>query len=77
MQATLDVEFVAQTLREYVSDRAGKIQGEIYEELDRRTDDGAKGKLQKELPEMRAVLKRLKEGMRGAFGCFKQARPGR
>ena len=77
MQATLDVEFVAQTLRDYVSDKAGKIQGEIYEELDSRTDDGARNRLQKELPEMRAVLKRLREGMRGGFGCFRKPRIGR
>lgn len=77
MQATLDVEFVAHTLKEYVSEKAGKIQGEIYEELDQRTDDNARGRLQKELPEMRAVLKRLRDGMRGGFGCFRKPRPGR
>lgn len=77
MQATLDVEFVAQTLKEYVSDKAGKVQGEIYEELDQRTDDRARGRLQKELPEMRAVLKRLREGSRGSFGCFRKPRTGR
>jgi exocyst complex component 2 len=77
MQATLDVEFVAQTLKDYVNDKTSKVQGEIYEELDQRTDDGARGRLQKELPEMRAVLKRLREGMRGGFGCFRKPRPGR
>ena len=77
MQATLDVEFVAQTLKDYVSDKGSKTQGEIYEELDKRTDEGARSRLQKELPEMRAVLKRLREGMRGGFGCFRKPRSGR
>ncbi|KAL8827295.1 MAG: hypothetical protein Q9191_003278 [Dirinaria sp. TL-2023a] len=72
MQATLDVEFVAQTLKEYVSEEASRVQGEIYEELDRRTDDAARGRLQKELPEMRASLKRLREGMKGALGVLRR-----
>ncbi|KFY36536.1 hypothetical protein V495_07800 [Pseudogymnoascus sp. VKM F-4514 (FW-929)] len=74
MQATLDVEFVAQTLSQYATDRAGQLQSDIYQELDKGTDNDARVKLQSELPEMRAVLKRLREGSRSEFACFKKVR---
>jgi exocyst complex component 2 len=74
MQATLDVEFVAQTLSQYTTDRASEMQIQIYQELDKGTDNEARTKLQSELPEMRAVLKRLREGSRSEFACFKKVR---
>ncbi|TVY54941.1 Exocyst complex component SEC5 [Lachnellula cervina] len=74
MQATLDVEFVAQTLSQYTTDRASETQSQVYQELDKGTDNDARQKLQNELPEMRAVLKRLREGSRSEFACFKKAR---
>ena len=74
MQATLDVEFVAQTLQQYTSDRASGIQSEIYQELDRGTDNDARARLQAELPGMRQVLKGLREGCRGEFACFRKIR---
>ena len=77
MQATLDVEFLAQTLNNYTTDRAGEVQSRIYLALDERTDDEARGRLQGELPEMRGVLKRLREGTKGQFGCFRRERRGR
>ncbi|KAI9752014.1 MAG: hypothetical protein M4579_005787 [Chaenotheca gracillima] len=61
MQATLDVEFVAQTLSQYTTDRASEVQSQIYLELDRRTDNDARMKLQNELPDMRNILKTLRE----------------
>ncbi|KAI9828250.1 MAG: hypothetical protein M1826_006076 [Phylliscum demangeonii] len=64
MQATLDVEFIAQTLREYTTDKASDLQSAIYLELDKRTDAEARARLQHELPEMRKLLKALKEGTR-------------
>ncbi|KAK4454419.1 exocyst complex component Sec5-domain-containing protein [Podospora aff. communis PSN243] len=72
MQATLDVEFVAQTLSHYTTDRASALQSEIYQELDARTDNDARARLQNELPEMRAVLKRLREASKNEFACFKK-----
>jgi exocyst complex component 2 len=72
MQATLDVEFVAQTLSHYTTDRASELQSAIYQELDSRTDNDARARLQAELPEMRAVLKRLKEASKSEFACFKK-----
>lgn len=75
MQATLDVEFVAQTLSQYTTERASELQSQIYQELDRGTDNEARTKLQSELPEMRAVLKRLREGSRSEFACFRKIRP--
>ncbi|KAK1027935.1 Exocyst complex component S5, partial [Friedmanniomyces endolithicus] len=77
MQATLDVEFLAQTLSQYTTERAGEIQSQIYLALDERTDDEARKRLQGELPGMRGVLTRLREGTRGEFGCFKRERRGR
>ncbi|RDW58087.1 hypothetical protein BP6252_13498 [Coleophoma cylindrospora] len=77
MQATLDVEFVAQTLSQYTTDRASEMQSQIYQELDKGTDNEARTKLQTELPEMRAVLKRLREGSRSEFACFKRSRSSR
>ncbi|CAG8952478.1 hypothetical protein HYFRA_00001225 [Hymenoscyphus fraxineus] len=74
MQATLDVEFVAQTLSQYTTDRASEMQSQIYQELDKGTDNDARARLQNELPEMRAVLKKLREGSRSEFACFKKAR---
>lgn len=72
MQATLDVEFVAQTLSHYTTDRATELQSQIYQELDARTDNDARARLQSELPEMRSVLKKLREASRNEFACFKK-----
>ncbi|KAF2151818.1 hypothetical protein K461DRAFT_321976 [Myriangium duriaei CBS 260.36] len=76
MQATLDVELTAQTLSNYTTERASELQSQIYLILDERTDHEARSRLQSELPEMRATLKKLREGTRGQFGCFKRERRG-
>jgi exocyst complex component 2 len=72
MQATLDVEFVAQSLSHYTTDKASDLQSQIYQELDARTDNDARARLQNELPEMRAVLKRLREASKNEFACFRK-----
>jgi exocyst complex component 2 len=72
MQATLDVEFVAQTMSQYTTKKAGDTQSEIYIQLDQGTTPDASKKLQGELPEMRLILKRLREGTRSEFLCFKR-----
>lgn len=77
MQATLDVEFLAQTLNNYTTDKASETQSQIYLALDERTDNESRAKLQGELPAMRAILKKLREGTKGEFGCFKKERRGR
>ncbi|KAI1136979.1 exocyst complex component Sec5-domain-containing protein [Hypoxylon sp. FL0543] len=74
MQATLDVEFFAQTLSQYTTERASGIQGEIYSMLDSKTDNQARARLQDELPGMREVLKKLREQSRAEFACFKRPR---
>ncbi|KAI0379791.1 exocyst complex component Sec5-domain-containing protein [Hypomontagnella monticulosa] len=74
MQATLDVEFFAQTLSQYTTERASGIQGEIYSMLDSKTDNTARARLQDELPGMREVLKKLREQSRSEFACFKRPR---
>ena len=77
MQATLDVEFMAQTLSQYTTDKASDTQSKIYLELDRGTDNDARTRLQDELPDMRATLKRLQKSTRGEFACFKKQRAPR
>jgi exocyst complex component 2 len=76
MQATLDVEFLAQTLSSYTTERAVEVQTEIYQVLDQRTDNEARVKLQNELPSLRLILKRLREGTRSQFACFKRVKRG-
>ena len=77
MQATLDVEFLAQTLNHFTTEKAGETQSQIYVALDERTDNDARAKLQGELPEMRKALKGLREGTKGSFGCFRREKRGR
>ncbi|KAH0369017.1 exocyst complex protein, partial [Aureobasidium melanogenum] len=77
MQATLDVELLAQTLSNFTTEKASEIQSKIYLVLDERTDADARTRLQAELPEMRAILKRLREGTKGQFGCFRRERRAR
>lgn len=74
MQATIDVEFVAQTLSQYMTERSSETQTVIYQELDTRTDNDARAKLQSELSEMRSVLKKLREASKSEFACFKKPR---
>lgn len=73
-QATLDVEFVAQTMSQYTTKKASETQSQTYIALDERTTQEASKDLQAELPEMRLVLKRLREGTRAEFACFKKER---
>ncbi|KAK8172693.1 putative exocyst complex component SEC5 [Phyllosticta citrichinensis] len=74
MQATLDVEFMAQTLGNYTTEKASEIQSDIYLALDERTDNDARVKLQSELGELRVVLKKLRESTKNEFACFKRVR---
>lgn len=64
MQATLDVEFLAQTLSNYTTEKASQTQGDIYVLLDKLTDNEARMKLQQGLQELRTILKTLREGTR-------------
>lgn len=76
MQATLDTEFIAQTMSQFSTDEASAIQSQIYVELDRRTTHEARARLQSELGEMRGILKRLRERTKGEFACFRKPRNG-
>ena len=73
-QATLDQEFVAQTMSHYTTKKASDTQSRLYVALDERTTQDASKQLQGELPEMRNILKRLREGTRSEFLCFKKER---
>jgi len=74
MQATLDVEFLAQTLSNYTTEKAAGIQGEVYVQLDKLTDSDARNKLQQELVKLRETLKKLREATKTEFACFKRQR---
>lgn len=74
IQATLDVEFVAQTLSQYTTEKASALQSEIYAMLDAKTDNVARSQLQDELPGMRELLKRLRDQSKTEFACFKKPR---
>ncbi|OJI97216.1 hypothetical protein ASPVEDRAFT_24189 [Aspergillus versicolor CBS 583.65] len=76
IQATLDTEFIAQTMSQYSSEEASGVQSQIYVELDRRTTHEARARLQSELGEMRGILKRLREKTKGEFACFRKPRSG-
>ncbi|KAH9871039.1 hypothetical protein J1614_006613 [Plenodomus biglobosus] len=74
MQATLDVEFMAQTLAAYTTERASQTQTDIYQVLDAKTDNAARVRLQEELGALRGVLKRGREATRVQFGCFRRGK---
>ncbi|KAI9374957.1 exocyst complex component Sec5-domain-containing protein [Aspergillus egyptiacus] len=76
IQATLDTEFIAQTMSQFSSEEASAVQSQIYVELDQRTTHEARAKLQSELGEMRGILKRLRERTKGEFACFRKPRTG-
>lgn len=63
-------------MSQYSNEEASQTQSQIYLELDRRTNNEARTRLQAELGEMRGVLKRLREGTKGEFACFKKSRSG-
>lgn len=74
MQATLELEFIAQTLGQYTTKSSSEIQSAIYAELDKCTEHRDKMILQDELPEIRTLLKRLKDSSRSEFACFRKVR---
>lgn len=76
IQATLDTEFIAQTMSQYATKKVSDNQNEIYVVLDKRTTNEARADLQRELVVMKGVLKKLRESSRNSFGCFKRPRSG-
>jgi exocyst complex component 2 len=74
VQATLDVEFLSQTLSTYTTEKASKIQTDIYQVLDGKTGNSERVALQECLGDLRGVLKRLREGTRTEFACFRRPR---
>lgn len=77
MQATLDVEFMAQTLASYTTEKASQVQTDIYQVLDGKTDNRARVRLQEELGSLRGTLKRLREATKVEFSCFRRGRSAR
>ncbi|KAI5781456.1 exocyst complex component Sec5-domain-containing protein [Geopyxis carbonaria] len=71
LQATLDVEFVNQTLSQFSTPKASEWQQMVYVELDRGSDAAARQGLQKELAEMKRILSTLRKYSRAEFLCFR------
>lgn len=74
MQSILDIEFVAQVMSQYTTERAINVQDEIHAELDKVVSGegvGLREKSREELVEVGGVVKRLREEMRGEVGCFR------
>ncbi|KAL8407887.1 hypothetical protein RB594_006622 [Gaeumannomyces avenae] len=74
LQAALDVEFAAQTLQHYTTQRAKDLQNQIYQEIESRSDRDAVLKMQGELPGLRDLLKRLRDASKNEFACFKKVK---
>ncbi|KAI9892847.1 MAG: hypothetical protein M1814_001006 [Vezdaea aestivalis] len=72
IQATLDIEFMSQTLSLYTKPKAADLQAQIYTALDKGTDDESRKKLKDALPEMNKALKSLREASKAEFACFKK-----
>lgn len=64
LQATLDVEFVNQTLSQFSTPEASDAQQKVYVELDRGSDAEARTGLQKELTDMKRILSSLRRSSR-------------
>lgn len=60
LQATLDVEFVNQTLSQFNTPKSSEWQQMVYVELDRGSDGDARQGLQRELGEMKRILGSLR-----------------
>lgn len=71
LQATLDVEFVNQTLSQFNTPKSSEWQQLVYVELDRGSDCDARQGLQKELGEMKRILGSLRRYSRAEFLCFR------
>jgi len=71
LQATLDVEFVNQTLSQFNTPKSSEWQQLVYVELDRGSDGDARTGLQKELGEMKKILSSLRRCSRAEFLCFR------
>ncbi|RPA85957.1 hypothetical protein BJ508DRAFT_234861 [Ascobolus immersus RN42] len=72
LQATLDTEFMAQTLGGYVTRECNDIQSAIYVGLDGKSDAAARQGLQAELGGLKSVLGELKGRSRSEFRCFRK-----
>lgn len=74
MQSIIDIEFVAQVMSQYTTERVMGFQDQIHAELDKVVSGegaGLREKSREELVEVGGVIKRLREGTRGEFGCFR------
>lgn len=74
MQSMLDIDFVGQVMSQYTTERVIKFQDQINAELDKVVSGegmALREKSREELFEVTGVIKRLREGTRGEFGCFR------
>lgn len=75
-QSIIDIDFVMQVMSQYTTERARNSQDEIYAELDKVVSGegvGSRERSREELFEVSVLVKRLREGTRVEFGCFRTA----
>jgi len=77
LQATLDTEFVNQTLSMYSSPEAAKWQSQVYVVLDERSSPEGRARLQQELGDCKTVLARVRRYSRSEFACFRDKKKER
>lgn len=76
MQNMIDFEFLTQVMSQYTTDRAINLQDQIHAELDKIVSGegvGSREKSREELAGVVGIVKRLREGTRAEFGCFRTA----
>ena len=76
MQATLDTEFIAQTLSQYATTKASETQSQIYMELDKRTNNESRAKLQQELADLRGRVEEAAGEQSRKFWLFSTTADG-
>lgn len=74
MQGIIDIEFVMQVMSQYTTERARNLQDQINAELDKVVNgEGVRSreKSREDLVGVQGLTKRLREGTRVEFGCFR------
>lgn len=80
LQATLEMEFLHQTLNVHVSKAADATLQEIYKIISQAYrpqtgQDGSNGELQKELEQLKLTLTQARRATALQFLCFREKRP--
>ena len=75
LQATLDIEFLHQTLSDYLSPKAEETLHGIYNLVENKYDKSAGAdSLKRELNGVKQSLMECKQNTKGQFACFRKAK---